>query len=85
MLGVFVESCLKKKSVMQTGTQGEESLSQLGSLICHGTNLESGHIMEYYSAMKRNEWLLHTMPWMNLNINVLDEGDLMNSVLKKAN
>jgi hypothetical protein len=40
---------------MQTGTQGKESLSELGSLICHGTNLESGHLMEYYSAMKKNE------------------------------
>ena len=70
---------------MQTGTQGKESLSELGSLICHGTNLESGHLMEYYSAMKKNEWLLHTVPWMNLIINVLDEGDPTHSLLKKAN
>ena len=45
----------KKKSVMRTKIQGKESLSELGSLICHGTNLESGHLMEYYSAMKKND------------------------------
>ena len=53
--GSLEKAVWEKKSVMQTGTQGKESLSELGSLICQGTNLESGHLMEYYSTMKKNE------------------------------
>lgn len=45
----------KKKSVMQIKIQGKESLSEFGSLICHGTTLERGHLMEYYSAVKKND------------------------------